>query len=61
MATRIAHIWRLPLPQSLRKAATKRVQFCQRFIWCRVQSYKQLSRLEQGFISLKIVTLRVIK
>ena len=27
MATRIAHIWRLPLPQSQRKAATKRVQF----------------------------------
>lgn len=27
MATRIAHIWWLPHPQTPRKAATKRVQF----------------------------------
>lgn len=27
MAARIAHIWRLPHPQTPRKTATKRVQF----------------------------------
>jgi hypothetical protein len=61
MATRIAHICWLPHPQTQRTAAIKRVQFLPTLYLVQVQNYRQLSRLEQGFISLKIVTLRVIK